>query len=59
MKLSELEDSDKLVSKEYLDAKLAKLELSISDRIMTSERGQRMWIWGLYGLVIVSFFVRR
>jgi hypothetical protein len=58
MKISELEDSDKLVTKEYLDAKLSKVELSISDRIMASERGQRMWVWGLYALVIISYFVR-
>lgn len=58
MKLSELDDADKIVTKEYLDAKLAKLELAISDRIIASERGQRMWIWGLYALVIVSYFIR-
>jgi hypothetical protein len=62
MKISELEDSDKLVTKEYLDqlldAKLSKLELGISDRIIASERGQRMWVWGLYALVIISYFVR-
>jgi hypothetical protein len=58
MKLSDLEDADKIVTKEYLDAKLSKLELGISDRIIASERGQRMWIWGLYALVIISYFVR-
>ena len=62
MKLNEIEDADKLVTKEYLEtvlsAKLSKLELSISDRIIASERGQRMWLWGLYALVIVSYFVR-
>lgn len=62
MKISELEDGDKLVTKEYLDqildAKLSKLELGISDRIIASERGQRMWVWGLYALVIISYFVR-
>jgi hypothetical protein len=62
MKLNEIEDADKLVTKEYLEtvlsAKLNKLELSISDCIIASERGQRMWLWGLYALVIVSYFVR-
>jgi hypothetical protein len=62
MKLNEIEDADKLVTKEYLEtvlsAKLSKLELSISDRIIASERGQRMWLWGLYALVIVSYFIR-
>ena len=58
MKISELEDSDKIVTKEYLDARLSKLELGIADRIIASERGQRMWVWGLYALVIISYFVR-
>jgi hypothetical protein len=62
MKISELEDHEKLVTKEHLDqvldAKLSKLELGISDRIIASERGQRMWVWGLYALVIISYFVR-
>jgi len=58
MKISDLDDFDKFASKEYLDAKLNKLELAISDRIIVSERGQRMWIWGLYALVIISYFVR-
>jgi hypothetical protein len=46
------------MNEQDLDARLAKLELAISDRIIASERGQRMWIWGLYALVIVSYFVR-
>jgi hypothetical protein len=65
MKISELEDSDKIVTKEYLDAKLSKLELGISDRIIASERGQRLWVWGLYalvigqyGLIVLAFFIR-
>jgi hypothetical protein len=58
MKISELDDADELVTKEYLEAKFARLELSISDRIMASERGQRMWVWGLYALVIISYFVK-
>jgi hypothetical protein len=62
VKISELEDYDKLVTKEYLDqvldTKLAQLELRLTDKMMTSERGQRMWVWGLYALVIISYFVR-
>ena len=65
MKLSELEDADQIVTKEYLDAKLAQLEVKLAelevrltDRMMTSERGQRLWVWGLYALVIVSYFIR-
>ena len=59
MKLSELEDSDQLATKAYLDQKLVELELRISDRLIASERAQRLWIWGLYGLIIVSFFVHK
>jgi hypothetical protein len=62
MKISDLEDGDKIVTKEYLDTKLdAKLEQLKSDlltQLIASERGQRMWIWGLYALVIIAYFVR-
>jgi hypothetical protein len=69
MKLHELEDADQIVTREYLDtkldsfeskfaAKLAELETRMTDRLIASERGQRLWIWGLYGLVIVSYFIR-
>lgn len=62
MKLSDLEDADQLVTRDYLDLKL-KAELNalksdILQQIIASERGQRMWIAGLYALVIVSFFIR-
>jgi hypothetical protein len=59
MKLSDLEDSDQVVTKDYLDAKLERLKSDLLQQLIASERGQRLWIWGLYGLVIVSFFVRR
>jgi hypothetical protein len=58
MKLSDLEDSDQAVTKDYLDAKLERLKSDLLQQLIASERGQRLWIWGLYGLVIVSFFVR-
>jgi len=58
MKISDIEDADRLVTKEYFDNKLsaglAQLELRITDKMIASERGQRLWIWGLYGLLIVS-----
>lgn len=54
MKISDIEDGDQLVTKDYLDARLSKLELGLTDRIIASERGQRMWIGGLYALVIGS-----
>ena len=49
-----IDDADQLVTKEYLDAKLAKLELAIFERIIASERGHRSWVAGLYALVIAS-----
>jgi hypothetical protein len=59
MKLHELEDADQLVTKEWfattLRAELAQFELRISDRIIQSERGQRAWIAGLYGMVIGTY----
>jgi hypothetical protein len=56
MKITDIEDGDRLVTKDYWDARLSKLELGITDRIIASERGQRMWIGGLYALVIASTF---
>jgi hypothetical protein len=51
-----------MLSKEYLDtvldAKLSKLETRLLEQLIASERGQRMWIWGLFALVIISYFVR-
>jgi len=58
MKLSDIEDADKLVTKEYLEAKLEKLGKDLLAQLIASERGQRAWIWGLYALVIVSYFIR-
>jgi hypothetical protein len=63
MKLSDLEDMDQLVTKEWLEqtlkaefaalrAELSALEARMTERLMTSERGQRMWIAGLYAAVI-------
>ncbi len=59
MKLSDIEDAEKLVAKDYLDAKLEKLKSDLLAQLIASERGQRAWIWGLYALVIVSYFIRR
>jgi hypothetical protein len=58
MKLTDIEDADKLATKEYLDAKLSELKSAMLEQLIASERGQRMWIWGLYALVIVSYFIR-
>jgi len=59
MKISDIDDADKIVTKDYLDAKLEKLKSELLLQIIASERAQRAWIWGIYALIIVSFFVRR
>jgi hypothetical protein len=63
-KLSELEDADQIATKEYLEAKFAKLELAISDRIVASERtlrnsidNTRNLIFGTYALMIAAIFI--
>jgi hypothetical protein len=52
MKISDLEDADKIVTKEYLDnlltARLERLKSDILQQLIASERGQRLLIWGLY-----------
>jgi CHASE3 domain sensor protein len=65
MKISDIEDSGQLASKDdlrVLSAELrqaiAELETRMIDRLIQSERAQRIWIWGLYALVIASFFIR-
>jgi hypothetical protein len=65
MKFSELENADQIVTKDFLSAtkselltKLAELKTDLILQIVASERAQRIWIWGLYALVIASFFIR-
>jgi hypothetical protein len=58
MKLSDIEDAEKLATKEYLDAKMSELKSALLEQLIASERGQRAWIWGLYALIIISYFVR-
>lgn len=47
------------MTKQDLELAIARLELRLSDKLVASERGQRLWIWGLYGLIIVSYFLHR
>jgi hypothetical protein len=58
MKLSDIEDAEKLATKEYLDSKMSELKSALLEQLIASERGQRAWIWGLYALIIISYFVR-
>jgi hypothetical protein len=65
MKFSDLENADQIVTKDFLAAtksdlltKLAELKTDLILQIVASERAQRIWIWGLYALVIASFFIR-
>lgn len=66
MKLSELEDSDQIVTREYLDSKFtvlqaqlrsefSALELKIADRITASERATRAAIFGVYTMVVGTY----
>lgn len=48
-----------LATKEDIAATHAKIEqvrADLLEHLLTSERGQRMWIWGLYALIILSHF---
>jgi hypothetical protein len=62
MKLSELEDSDQILTKDYLDTKLARvsqqiaeLETRMTDRLMQGERAQRRLVFGAYGLIFGTY----
>jgi len=66
MKLSELENAEQLVTKDYLNARLeafgsqiqarlAELETRMTDRLMASERATRSLIFGAYGLIFGTY----
>jgi hypothetical protein len=59
MRIEELEDGEKIVTKEFfkseLRAELAQLELRILQQIIASERAQRGWIIGSYGLIFGTY----
>jgi hypothetical protein len=55
MKVSEIEDADQLVTKDWLTAQLAQLELRISDRIAATERANRVWMAGAYALIFGTY----
>jgi hypothetical protein len=64
MKLSELEDADQIVTKEYLDAKLSQLELRITQTILSSERAMhssidnaKNLIFGTYALIVAAVYI--
>ena len=59
MKLSDLEDADQLITRDYLDMKLKAelnaLKADILAQLIASERGQRLWIGGLYALIFGTY----
>lgn len=57
MKIEELEDGEKIVTKDYLRAELAALELRIVQQIIASERAQRGWMIGTYALIVGALLV--
>jgi hypothetical protein len=62
MKLSELDDSDKIVTKDYLDMKLttefAKLRLEIEQRLNDQFRWSVGLILGLYIAIAIGYFIK-
>lgn len=62
MKLSELDDSDKIVTKDYLDMKLttefAKLRLEIEQRLNDQFRWNVGLILGLYIAIAIGYFIK-
>ena len=55
MKLHDLEDADQIVTKDYLDARLEKLKNDLLEQIIASERAQRGWIFGAYGMIVGTY----
>ena len=68
MKLHDIEDADQIVTKDYLDARLERLEKEVLKQIIASERvtrgrlialmlGAYGGILGTYALVIAAVYV--
>jgi len=66
MKLHDIEDADQLLTKDYLDARfqalearlearLEKLKNDLLEQIIASERAQRGWIFGAYGMIVGTY----
>lgn len=65
MKTTDLEDHEKLVTKDYLDARLAEFRLEIQREFQHVRRElseQFKWtvgfIFGLYGVIIIGHFFK-
>lgn len=62
MKLSELDDSDKIVTKDYLDMKLTteftKLRLELEQRLNDQFRWNVGLILGLYIAIVIGYFIK-
>jgi hypothetical protein len=65
MKLTDLDDSDKIVTKEYLELKLAELKLEIQKEFKQARHelaDQFKWsvglIFGLYGMIAIGYFIK-
>jgi hypothetical protein len=44
---------------EDLDAAFERVTNNLCGQITASYHRQRLWIWGLYGLLILRFFIHR
>lgn len=65
MKIADLEDHEKLVTKDYLDARLAEFRLEIQREFQQVRRElseQFKWsvglIFGLYAVIIIGHFIK-
>ena len=58
MKIADLEDHEKLLSKDYLDAKLAELRAEMSRLHADTLKWMFGMFAGLYAGIILSFFIK-
>lgn len=57
MKLSEIDDADKLVTKENLRAEMAELKADLLDRLLDMQGRMYQLVFGTYALIVVGVFV--
>jgi hypothetical protein len=57
MKISELEDGDKVVTKDFLRAEIAELKAEILGRLLDMQSRMRQLIFGTYALIVIGVFV--
>ena len=58
MKLSDLDDYDNIVTKDYLRAELQQFKADIMQQLMTNQRHSTIMILGTYAMIAIGYFIK-